>query len=85
MKNIVFLFISIFLFLSDVCHANEVITFKLSKGQKLIDTFSGDIDQNTSVHFIIFKDKSQKDYRIKFFFIDTNPLVLHGQCSLLIT
>lgn len=57
-------------------YANDKVSFKLNKDQKLIDTFSGDIGQNTSVHFIIFKDKSEKDYRIKPFFIDANQQII---------
>lgn len=72
MKKIILLFISLILASSNMLFANDAITFRLKKKQKLIDTFSGDIDQSTSVHFIIFKDKIQNDYRIKPFFIDAD-------------
>jgi len=75
MKKITLLFLSMLVFSSGLLYATGEITFTLEKKQKLIGTFSGDIDQETSVHMIIFKDKNKNDYRIKPFFIDENQQI----------
>ncbi|MDR6301222.1 hypothetical protein [Mesonia maritima] len=75
MKKITLLFLSLLVFSSGLLYATDEITFKLEKKQKLIGTFSGDINQEFSVHMIIFKDKNKDDYRIKPFFIDQNQQI----------
>lgn len=53
--------------------ANPVeLDFELEKHQKLIGTYSGDIDQEVSIHLVIFKDKKANDYKIRPFFNDQN-------------
>ncbi|MEG9328030.1 hypothetical protein V6B16_08780 [Salinimicrobium catena] len=48
----------------------EGTIFKLESHQKLTGTFSGDIDQENSVHLMIFKDKDAGNYGIIPFFIN---------------
>ncbi len=55
--------------------ANEV-KFALDKGQKAIRTYSGDIDQKSSIHCIFYKDRIVKKYGIKPFFIDKNNEII---------
>ncbi|WP_299440369.1 hypothetical protein [uncultured Aquimarina sp.] len=64
-----------FIFLTISLHASE-IDFVLNKGQKVKSTYSGDIDQKSSIHLIIYKDKNRKEYGIKPFFIDENNKII---------
>lgn len=57
------------MFLSIASKAKE-IQFKLEKNQKIKSTFSGDINQESSIHLIIFRNKKTKNYGIKPFYID---------------
>lgn len=50
--------------------ANEELEFKLEDDQKLIGTFSGDFDQNSSVHLAIIKDKNTNEFKLRPFFIN---------------
>lgn len=58
------------LFLNPIHSNNKELQFELSSGQKIIGTYSGDIDQKISVHLVIFKDKDAGDHKIRPFFID---------------
>lgn len=57
------------LFASSPAQAGEV-HFKLEEHQKLVGTYSGDLDQETSVHLVIFQDKNADNYGIMPYFIN---------------
>lgn len=58
-----FLFLAV-LISSSKAHSEE-IEFKLEDHQKLVGTYSGDIDQQISVHLAIINDKSADNYIIR--------------------
>ncbi|GAA4278189.1 hypothetical protein [Aquimarina mytili] len=73
-KQICLLF-AVFSFLSGTSFAGE-ISFKPEKSQKIESTFSGDINQESSIHLITFKDKSLKKFGLKPFFIDKDDSII---------
>lgn len=50
------------LFITISVFANDIHTYTLEKGQKLTSTFSADINENTSIHWIVFKNKKTKTF-----------------------
>ncbi len=55
--------------------ANDKIKFQLKEHQKYAGIFSGDINQNSSVHLLVYKDKDADTFGIKPFFIDENDKI----------
>ncbi|UZH55243.1 hypothetical protein JRG66_15045 [Salinimicrobium tongyeongense] len=50
----------------------EELVIRLQEDEKLIGTFSGDIDQQTSLHLLVTKNKQDDQYLVKTYFIDAN-------------
>ncbi|WP_423819066.1 hypothetical protein V5739_16410 [Salinimicrobium sp. TIG7-5_MAKvit] len=48
------------------------LVIRLQEDEKLTGTFSGDIDQQTSVHLLFLKNKKDDHYIVKPFFIDAH-------------
>jgi hypothetical protein len=66
-----FYFLSfLFLLVASVTQANEKIIFKLNDNQKVESSFSADIDQESSIHLLVFKDNALSKFGIKPFYID---------------
>lgn len=64
------IFVLIFICSSITINATEgETTYKLSDNQKIIGTYSGDINRESSMHLIIYKNKSSKKHGIKPFYI----------------
>jgi hypothetical protein len=55
--------------------ANDKIKFQLEDHQKYAGIFSGDINQNSSVHLLIYKDKDSDKFGLKPFFIDKDDKI----------
>jgi hypothetical protein len=73
-KKILFVFALIFSFCS--LQANDKIKFQLKEDQKYEGIFSGDINQNSSVHLLIYKDKKANTFGLKPFFIDKDDKII---------
>lgn len=65
-----YFFCLLFLCVASFTNANEKIIFKPNDDQKVESSFSADIDQESSIHLIIFRDKAQQKFGIKPFFVD---------------
>ncbi len=77
MKNLVVLFLSIAsLTFNPFPALSKEIKFQLEEHQKLVGTYSGDVDQETSVHLAIYNDKEANTYGIIPFFITKEGKVI---------
>lgn len=55
---------------------NGEVSYKLDSNQKIVGTYSGDINKKISVHLIIYKDRTSKKHGIKPFYIDEKGEIL---------
>lgn len=68
------IFLALTLF-SSISSLAEEIKFQLESHQKLTGTYSGDIDQKTSVHLAMYKDNNTGTYGVKSFYINENDKI----------